>query len=88
MVERTNGSCIVTSRRGSITVDPQLFQVLGEDQRYRQGSEIIASLAGPNADETGRARIGQLVTTLVRQRLLDVVGVPGHEADQREIASP
>jgi anaerobic magnesium-protoporphyrin IX monomethyl ester cyclase len=81
VVERSDGNCIVTSRRGTITLDQGSFEVLGEDPRYRPGPDIVAGLAGRNATDESRAEVERLVVSLVRQRLLDIVCAPAHDVD-------
>jgi anaerobic magnesium-protoporphyrin IX monomethyl ester cyclase len=87
VVERADDNCIVTSRRGSVTLDQGSFQVLGEDPRYRQGPDIVAGLAGCNATDESRAEIERLVVSLVRQRLLDIVRdpAPAQDVDPQEV---
>jgi anaerobic magnesium-protoporphyrin IX monomethyl ester cyclase len=76
VVDRSNGNCIVTSRRGSVTLDQGSFQALGEDSRYRPGPDIVAALAGRDATDKSRSDIERFVVGLVRQRLLDIVCKP------------
>lgn len=90
VVERSQDSCTVTSRRASVTLDPVSFQVLGEDPRYRQGPDIVAGLVGRHATDASRAELENLVVSLVRQRLLDFVRNPASAQDARsaEVTSP
>jgi hypothetical protein len=76
VVERSAGNCIVTSRRGSVTLDRGSFEMLGEDPCYRCGPDIVAGLAGREASDDGRAGIEKFVVSLIRQRLLDLVREP------------
>lgn len=88
VVERAGDRCVVSSRRGSITLDQRSFQLLGEDPSYRPGPDIVTALAGRDATDNSRAEIEMLVVRLVRQRLLDLVREPTHtqEATQEAIA--
>lgn len=87
-VERSEGNCVVTSRRGTLTLDHGSFRLLGEDPRYRPGADIVAGLAGHNATSESRAAIERLVVGLVRQRLLDPVRAPAHAADPHGVTLP
>jgi hypothetical protein len=90
VVERKGDSCLVTSRRGSVTLDQRSFQVLGEDLSYRPGPDIVAGLAGSDATHDGRAKVETLVVEMVRQRLLDLVHDPARAlvVDPREAIVP
>ena len=71
--------CTITSRRGSVALDPATFRALGGDPRYRAAAEIIVGLSGEDASQEDVAFARDVVTNLVRHRLLDVVPatVPG-----------
>jgi hypothetical protein len=84
-VERSGGSCIVTSRRGSVTLDQGSFQVLGQDSRYRPGPDIVARLAGRDATDESRTNVERFVVGLIRQRLLDIVCAPAHDVDPQGV---
>jgi radical SAM superfamily enzyme YgiQ (UPF0313 family) len=90
VIERSEGTCIVTSRRGSIRIDQGSFERLGEDPDYASGPEIIAKLAGRGAPAEKRTEIESLVLNLVRRRLLDVFRAPSpsHETIAQGITSP
>jgi hypothetical protein len=85
IVERSGGSCIVTSRRGSVTLDQASFRALGEDPCYRPGFDIVTGLAGRDATDESRARIESFVVGLIRQRLLDIVRAPAPDVDPQEV---
>ena len=75
-VERDGDTCTVSSRRGSVALDGASFHLLGGDPHYRPPAEIIGRLSGAEARADDVARIRDLVTGLVRQRLLEVVPDP------------
>ncbi|GJE00517.1 B12-binding domain-containing radical SAM protein [Methylobacterium isbiliense] len=78
-VEQDAEHCTITSRRGSVALDPATFRALGGDPRYRAAAEIIVGLSGEDASQEDVAFARDVVTNLVRHRLLDVVPatVPG-----------
>ena len=88
VVERAGDNCIVTSRRGSVTLDHASFQMLGEDPHYRPGPDIVAGLAGRDATDDSRGRIETFVVNLIRQRLLDLVREPAAAGDPQEARLP
>lgn len=76
VVERDESTCVITSRRGSIALDPDSFRRLGEDPRYRSSADILGTLSGDGAGQDDVADVRGIVTTLVRQRLLELAHRP------------
>jgi hypothetical protein len=72
VIERDGDGYVVTSRRGSIALDRATFDLLG-DRRFRSPSELMKSLSGGEERAETVEQVRDLVTGLVRQRLLDLV---------------
>ena len=72
VIERDGDSYVVTSRRGSIALDHATFGLLG-DPRFRSASDLVTILSGGEERAETVAEVRDLMTTLVRQRLLDLI---------------